>query len=77
MDCGTEAALRLSSERDQMAAASRNSHLPLITPADMIRMHEKSGGCHDVPEEPGPRKQIRTSTLPGIMLLSLFGPEGR
>lgn len=56
MDCGTEAALHLSSERDQMAAASRNSHLPLVTTADTIRMHEKSGGCHDVPEEPGPQE---------------------
>lgn len=56
MACGTEAALHLSSERDQMAAASSNSHLPLITTADTIRTHEKSRGCRGVREEPGPQE---------------------
>lgn len=56
MDCGTEAALHLSSGRDQMAAGGSNSHLPPVTTAGTVQMHEKSGGYHDAPEEPGPQE---------------------
>lgn len=58
MDCGTVAALHLSSEKDQMAAASSNQHLPLIATADMIRVLEKSNGYDHVSRTQGPRKQI-------------------
>lgn len=52
MDCDTEAALHLRSEKDQREAASANSHLPLAA-ADTIGMHEESRGYHEVPEKPG------------------------
>lgn len=65
------AALHLSSERDQMAGASSNQHLPLIATADMIRVLEKSNGYHHVSG-----KQMRSQALPGMMMLSLFGPQG-
>ena len=73
MDGGTEAALHSSSERDQMAGASSNSHLPLITTADMIRMHEKSSEYHDVPEEPGPQEaDTNISTVRNGIIVSVW-----
>lgn len=70
--CGTEAALHLSSERDQMAAASGSSHLPHYYCA-MIGMHEKSLGCHDVPEKPGPQEaDTNVSTTRNDIIVSVW-----
>lgn len=47
-----------------MAPARSNSHFPLITTADTIETHEKTGEYHDVREEPGPKeadRNIRTA----------------
>lgn len=70
------AALHLSGERDQMAGASSNQHLPLFATADMIRVLEKSNGYHHVSRTQGPGKHMRSRALPGMMMLSLFGPQG-